>query len=475
VAGIVIAAWLGGIAAVSLAAAIDWPVIGLIAVIGAGFGALFVLSRMRIYLLLGLVAAGAVLGAGETRWFRDAGERTLARLAILENQTITFVGRVDALPDYRETSGHLILRPENLNLRLLVLAPRYPEFRYGDELRVTGRLRRPANFQTERGQIFDYQNYLAKDDIYYEVERAEVTFVQSHRTFRGALYAFRARFITALNRALPEPAAALTGGMTIGAKDLDAPTNELFRTVGLSHIVVLSGYNITVVAGAAFKLLGRWSLFWGQAAGGLLIILFVLATGASSTALRAGLMALIALGGRWLGRENDALRALVVAAILMLIANPRLLVFDLSFQLSFLATLGIILGPPRLEKFFRWLPERFGLRETALTTLSAQLGVYPWLVYKLGQFSLVALPVNLLVLPLVPAVMSFGFLAGLLGFLSNSLAWLIALPNQFLIGLMIIIARLGAAVPLASINFSQVPFFLIAAIYLIYVWQLRKN
>ena len=64
----------------------------------------------------------------------------------------------------------------------------------------------------------------------------------------------------------------------------------------------------------------------------------------------------------------------------MLIANPRLLVFDLSFQLSFLATLGIILGPPRLEKFFRWLPERFGLRETALTTLSAQLGVYPWLV-----------------------------------------------------------------------------------------------
>ena len=393
---------------------------------------------------------------------------------------ITITGRIIEEPMVGEKTTQLILAPESSDARIIIFAAHYPEYRYGDTITVTGKLLEPQNFETISGTIFDYQNYLAKDDIYYELIRPAITLNGSTSSLKAWLYNLKQHFLASLTTTLPEPQAALAGGIIIGAKQsLDQTTTDQFRTVGLSHVIVLSGYNITIVAEAVMRLLAGLPIFVGASLGAISVSLFVLMTGASSTAIRALIMALVALLGKVTGREYDSLRALGVAASLMLLLNPRLLVFDLSFQLSFLATLGVIIGPPVLKRYLTRVPERFGLRETLATTLAAQILVLPWILYKMGQLSLVALPVNVLVLPLIPLTMFLGFLAGLVGLLSYSLslplAWLTYLPLQYILS----ITQLFAALPFAAVTFSHFPLILTIIIYLclaiLYRWSRLKG
>jgi competence protein ComEC len=395
----------------------------------------------------------------------------------LLGQKINFVGRIVAEPSVREKSTQLVAAPENGNSNLLLIAPSYTEYRYGDKIKVTGKLVAPENFETDSGKTFDYINYLAKDDVYYEMIFPKIELLESRWTFVGQLYRLKQGFLHHLAQTLPEPEASLLGGIAIGAKQsLDQETSDNFRTVGLSHVIVLSGYNITIVAESVLKLLKRLPLFYGSALGGLAIILFVLMTGATSTAIRAAIMALVALLGRLSGREYDSLRALIIAGFLMILWNPQILVYDLSFQLSFLATLGVIIGPPLLTPYLKWFPERFGLRDVLATTLAAQLLVLPWILYKMGQLSLVALPINLLVLPLVPLTMFLGFALGLIGFLSYSLslpiAYLVYLPLWYFVK----IAELGVSFPFASLNLAHFPLIITVSIYSFYIyWYYRRR
>ncbi len=431
-------------------------------------GVLFLLAywRRREFagcLLVGVISLGFAVGAARLEWSQAHDER----FDSLIGQSVSFNARVVAEPSRREKSTQLVVRPAASDSKFLLIVPLYPEYQFGQRLRVTGKLARPENFQTTAGREFDYQNYLAKDDIYYELIFPQITVVGSPPTLRGSLYLVKQRFLESLARVLPEPHAALLGGITIGAKEgLDQATNDLFRTVGLSHVVVLSGYNITIVAESVAKVLAKLPRMWGAGLGAVAVIIFIIMTGASSTAIRAGIMALVALLGRVTGREYDSLRALGVAGLLMLVWNPRLLVFDLSFQLSFLATLGVIVGPPVLTRYLTWVPTRFTLRETLATTLSAQIVVLPWIIYKMGQLSLVALPVNLLVLPLVPLTMLAGSLVGVVGsfsyLLSLPLGYLAYLPLAWMLG----VTKLFAALPLAAVIIPPLNFIFVVAVYL---------
>jgi competence protein ComEC len=439
-------------------------------------GGLFLLAYFRrreygSYLLIALIGLGFVFGAARLQW----AERRDHRYDPLVGQSVSFNAQVVTEPSRREKSTQLVVRPAGSDSKFLLIVPLYPEYQFGQSLRVEGKLSQPENFETTAGREFDYQNYLAKDDIYYQLIFPQITVVESPPTLRGSLYQIKQRFLESLARALPEPHAALLGGITIGAKEgLDQATNDLFRTVGLSHVVVLSGYNITIVAESVAKVLTKLPRMWGAGLGALAVIIFIIMTGASSTAIRAGVMALVALLGRVTGREYDSLRALGVAGLLMLVWNPRLLVFDLSFQLSFLATLGVIVGPPVLTSYLKWVPARFGLRETLATTLAAQIVVLPWIIYKMGQLSLVALPVNLLVLPLVPLTMLAGSLLGLVGSFSYSLSlplgYLAYLPLAWFLG----VTKLFAVLPFAAVIIPPLNFIFIGAVYaalvILYRW-----
>lgn len=319
-----------------------------------------------------------------------------------------------------------------------MLVPPYPEFDYGDRLTVTGRLVRIKNFQAEEtGRLVAYSNYLAVREIYFQMFDPAVKLLaqEQGRWLKRQLSRLKTVWLERLAQTVPEPEASLLGGLVFGARQsLGREWHERLREVGLVHIVVLSGYNLSAVAAAFLAVFGclrgvprRFGL--GLAA--LAVGLFTLMVGAGAATVRAAIMALIALLARATGRTYAVWRALILAALIMIVVNPKVLVFDAGFQLSFLATAGLIHLTPRFEKRLHFVPVTLGLRSLLATTVAAQLAVLPWLLVVAGQLPWLALPANLLVLPVVPAAMLFGFLTALLPPLGG-LIWLAAAPAWLL-------------------------------------------
>lgn len=173
--------------------------------------------------------------------------------------------------------------------------------------------------------------------------------------------------------------------------------------------MVLSGYNVTIISEFIMGMLSFLPKMIGTSLGALSIILFAIMVGGSATIIRASIMALLVLLARVTGRVSDMTRALFLAGFVMVLHNPQIVVFDPSFQLSFMATLGLISLSPKLNSIFKFVPTKFYLRETVSATISTQIFVLPLLLYMMGELSLVAVFVNLLVLMFIPLTMLFGF------------------------------------------------------------------
>jgi len=270
---------------------------------------------------------------------------------------------------------------------------------------------------------------------------------------------------------IPEPAASLLGGLVVGAKrSLGADWLEKFRTVGVIHIVVLSGYNITIVAEFIMRLLAFLPRQIGFGAGALAIMFFAVMTGGSATVVRASLMAVLVIIARATGRIYGITRALLLAGFLMVLHNPKILVFDTSFQLSFLATLGLIYLSPAIERRLGFIPEKLQLRQIAAATIATQVFVLPLLLFQMGTLSLIAVPANLLILPTIPWTMLFGFLAGAIGFVSQIFALPFAFLAYVLLAFQLKIVALFAALPFATISIPYFPASALFACYAIFAF-----
>ncbi len=341
---------------------------------------------------------------------------------------------------------------KTVSAKILVGSGLYPELAYGDFVSVHGTLERPKNFSS-----FDYRSYLAKDDIVYQVDFASVAIV-SHgngNRFMQFLFSIKNAFLDRLRRTIHEPEAGLASGILLGTDNaLDASTTAAFRSAGLSHIVALSGYNITIVASAIARLFSFLPKIYTLSLGALGIVLFVLMSGSSATALRAGIMALVVILAQASGRKYQIGRALLFAALVMVLANPDILVFDLSFQLSFLATVAIVYIAPILERSMVFLPVRFGIRNTVASTLAAELLVTPLVLHSMGMLSLVAVLANLFVLFLIPAVMLASFCTGLLGLLWLPLSLPFAWIAYALLAYIIAVVAIFAQLPFSSISIT---------------------
>jgi competence protein ComEC len=169
---------------------------------------------------------------------------------------------------------------------------------------------------------------------------------------------------------------------------------------------------------------------------------------------------------KMLGRDYSAPRALLLAGFVMLLENPKILVFDPSFQLSFLATLALIYVVPIVEKFLKFIPDNLTLRTTIATTLSTQLTVLPLLVYSMGNISLVSLPANVLVLLIIPYTMLLGFLATTISYISGVLALPLAYLAHLLLAWIIFISSFFGNMKFASLTVPVMPFWLVLIAYL---------
>jgi competence protein ComEC len=278
------------------------------------------------------------------------------------------------------------------------------------------------------------------------------------------LDAVRELIINTAQQSLPEPQASLLLGMMIGVKgSFPSSFYEALRATGTLHVVVVSGYNITVLINTVAKSLPFLSLRVRALVTALVIFLFVSLVGFDPPVVRAAIMGTIALLGTVLGRQKDALRILLITAGLMLIVNPSWL-GNLSFQLSFLATLGLTIFYPLLD---RYLPGKgMPLREDLVTTLAAQTLVWPLIAYTFGQVSLLSPLVNTLVLWSVPIATILGLVTTALAVFASRVGYLIMLPVNLLLTYF---ARVVECFASLDIGFFEILPFSVLALLFYYV------
>jgi competence protein ComEC len=375
---------------------------------------------------------------------------------------VSGIVRVVSDPEEKSFYRQAIIRMESCENeycpreKILWQAPRTMEIVPGERIAFSCTLEVPKNFDA----AFDYRMFLAKDDIGYvcrTATRAEALPEDTRARFTRSFFIPKRAFETALERSLPQPEAGLAEGLLLGGDNrLSETLKQAFVKAGLSHIVAISGYNIALIA-QGFVILGigiglwRRQALWFAAFG---IILFIVLVGAPASAVRAGIMGLCAFAALFAGRLSRSANMLLLAAALMLFFQPLLLRYDIGFQLSFLATLGIIAALPLME---RWLPKEFfgkSFAEIALLTFSVELFVVPLLVYQFQIFSPFALVANALLLPLVPYAMFAAFAGGIAFFVLPGLHMLPAAIAYFFLRAITAAAEQISIWPGAAIRIS---------------------
>ena len=404
-------------------------------------------------------------------------------------QKVSFSGIIVDEPDLRENNQKLtveVLAPQGLALdslkarsstaktKILATVNFNEDFKYGDKVKFFGKLEKPENFITDQGKNFDYLNFLRKDGIFYVMNYVDIEIVSRGQgnKIKSALFFIKEKFLSKMNLVISHPESLLMGGLILGERSsFPQEMRQKFIDTGTIHIVALSGYNVTIVAEWIMKIFAFLPRNLGFGAGILGIFLFVLMAGGQSTAVRAGIMASLALIARATGRNYDVARALILAGVIMIALNPFLLRYDVSFQLSFLATVAVIFLVPKLEKYFLWVTPKFGLRDVATVTFSVYIFVLPFILYKMGNFSLVALFANVLILPFIPITMVFGFLTGFVGIIFSFFAVPVGYISYLFLHYELGVVNLLSRFPFASFSIPSFPLFLTILIYLYFIYK----
>ena len=438
---LLVACWLAGLFIGEVASTGPFWIIGATLLAGAG---LFLSRRRPAWRRIGACLLAFSLGAGRIflaqphidegslSWYNDRGQVTV-RGIVSERPDI--LGGQQTL---RVSASHLAGDGFDLDIEgdLLVKLGGYPRYQYGDELAIEGQLVTPPRFPT-----FDYRQLLAQRGIYSLMPRPDIQLMVHNQGdwLSTQLYRFKDRLVTVISQILPMPQSALLAGMLVGDESgIPASLEEAFRTTGTSHIVVISGWNVTILAGLVIALLvpllGRRKSLWVALAA---IAGYTLLVGFDPPIVRAAIMGGLTLLALLAGRQTLALNSLALAALLMTLIHPFAL-WDLGFQLSFAAASGLILFQPPLKSATYGLLGRMGLAgrlwltraldDLIIVTLSVQILTLPLIAYRLGQLSLITLPANLLVLPAQAPLLGLGALATLGGLIwlpfGRLLAWL---------------------------------------------------
>ncbi|MBY0376518.1 ComEC family competence protein [Patescibacteria group bacterium] len=393
---------------------------------------------------------------------------------------LNLTGEIIDEPDQRENNQKITVETElqGQKTKILMSVGLGEDLKYGDAIKFSGKLQKPENFLPDQGKTFDYINYLRKDGIYYLVNygSVEVTSHSNGSFIKSALFNIKEKFLEKMSFAISSPENLLMGGLILGEKSqFDQSLRKSFVDTGTIHIVALSGYNVTIVAEWIMQLFSRISFVpknFGIGFGIFSIILFILMTGGSSTAIRAGIMAILALVARATGRNYDVARALILAGVFMILLNPLLLVYDVSFQLSFIATVAVIFLAPRIEKYFKWVPEFFQLRDIVTVTCAAYIFVAPFILYEMGNFSLVALPANILILPFIPFTMMLGFITGFAGLVWYGFGVPIGFISYIFLRYELAVIAFFSHLPFAAFSISNFPLWITILIYVYFIYRL---
>ncbi|MCP4424936.1 MAG: DUF4131 domain-containing protein, partial [Chloroflexi bacterium] len=386
-------------------------------------------------------------------------------------RNVTVTGLVIDEPDVRDRFVNLRVEVDAVQVSggaqlpmqgvVQVQTYRFPAIDYGSRLRITGFLETPPE-----GETFSYRTYLARQGIHSLMSLPNVTVTAENEGNRllQAVFRFKSRAQTTIAQLIPEPQAALLTGILLGNDNgLPPELDEAFRRTGMTHIIAISGFNIAILVAILVRVAEPFFSRRGSVVFALVgISLYTVLVGADASVVRAAVMGSIYLiANRWLGRPNFAFASLFLAGFLMTAIRPFTL-WDVGFQLSFAATLSLMLYADPLTNWVRrklqrlltrdWVEQVMGvLSEAVILTVAAQILTLPLMMGYFGQLSLISLLANALILPVQPAVMIWGGLATLLGMVLSLLGQLFAWVAWLFLGYTIWMVRLFAAVPGASI------------------------
>lgn len=420
-------------------------------------------NRLLFYFIIFLVFC--FLGVYRYQSYLPKIDKNHVGFYVDNKETYLIEGVVDSEPEEKDSS--LSLQISNIQFpisnqysitnnqlegKILVALPKYYEVKYGNQVRFNAKLATPEEYDS-----FDYKSYLTRYGVYAIAKSVDDFEVVDHDC-RGAvycaqrvLYQVKNYFSSIIGKIYPEPHGSFMLGLLLGAKTaLPDWLIQVFQIIGITHIIAISGYNITILAKVAEKTLGkigRKYIFWGVLA---MILSFVIMTGAQASIVRAGIMGALLVYAGFIGRRSNAINVLVLAGAVMIFLNPLILRNDVGFQLSFLATLGLVYISPIFEKWFARIPGFFRVMLSA--TLAAQVLTLPIIVSSFGRLSLIAPIANVIILGFIPLSMFLGFASGLAGMVWLPLGKIAGFFGFIVLDVIIKISELLAKVPYASLE-----------------------
>lgn len=434
---------------------------------------LFVLSGILIFYSIGAFEFLYLDRINTGRFDEYGGERVSVRGFVasepdIKDTRVSYVINVTAIrnnEDFLKMKGKLLLNTVlNENSSLLD---------YGREVEFSGQLSLPKGVRNPGG--FDYRRYLSQKGVSAVVFAMEINagdgqnasiLVETGRTLRM-------KIVSVIGKSLPRQQAGLLNGILIGYREgLTEEVQAAFSDAGLTHIMAVSGANV------AFLVLPLVFIFKKlrirQNISCVLIIafllLFIYITGFEPSVLRAVIMGIVILLGRILMREADVYTTVSIAAILLLIYSPFML-FNIGFQLSFAATLSLVMLYKRIKALlsFKFMPP--AVADVLAATLAAQLGVLPVTLYYFNKLSVISLLSNLLVVPLMEIITILGMAMAVMGQLGIFLAQLIGYVNCLLLSFVLFVTKISSSLPFATVRLAT-PSIVLVIVYYLSVWFL---
>jgi len=396
-------------------------------------------------------------------------QQTVSQIYYPKEEKVVFSGKVVEEPDIREDNVKLTIKAEEIPGKILVTVTRYPEYQYGDRLKIIGNLQAPVVFDD-----FNYKDYLAKDGIYSVMYYSKIELIEHNQGnfFFAGILKLKNKLRESIYQSLSPPQSSILAAIILGDKrQISEDLKQSFNIAGVRHITAVSGLHITILTSILMTLLLGFGLWRRQAFyfAIILIALFIIMTGLQPSAIRAGIMGGLFLLAQHLGRMNSSSRIIFFAAAVMLMVNPLLLRFDVGFQLSFLAMMGIIYLSPIFKKWVKL--------DVLAMTLSAQVLTLPILIYNFGYISLIAPLTNVLIVPLMPFIMLFGFIFSLAGIFWQPLGLMFSFPAWLFLTYLLKIVDWFSSLPISAL-ILEISWLWLIITYLIlgfFTWYLNKK